>query len=232
MDLVDIATRWDAGFERCPSIVTLIRRGCKRCGKAVSLESPHCLGLGDEVTDPIEKTRHWPHMDPAVTPMAAIYMLRTVQQHHVQLSVMADVKASIIITAASILVTAFMALSSAVGAEPGVIVAAPLVLTSLGFAIFAVLPKASVNAGPAPGDPGFNLLFFNHFGRLTEDEFLDQMMGVIGDVENTYVHQIKDIYQLDAYLRASKYRYLRLSYFALFAGVTLGTVVEVVSVIV
>jgi hypothetical protein len=164
--------------------------------------------------------------------MAAIYMLRTVQQHHVQLSVMADLKSSILITAASILVTAFMALSSSVGLEPGVVAATPLVLASLGFAIYAVLPKASANAGPEPGTKGFNLFFFGHFGKLPEDEFVDQMMGVLGDPVDIYAHQLKDIYQLGMYLRMNKYRYLRLAYFSLFAGVVLGAVTEVVSLLV
>ena len=37
--------------------------------------------------------------------LPAVYMLRNVQQHHVQLSAMADLKASIVITAASIVLS-------------------------------------------------------------------------------------------------------------------------------
>jgi hypothetical protein len=184
------------------------------------------------MTDQIESHRHWPTVDPAVSPMAAIYMLRTVQQHHVQLSVMADVKASILITAASILITAFVALTSSIGIEPGIVAATPLILASLGFAIYAVLPKASADGGPDPGDPGFNLFFFGHFGKLSHDEFVDEMMNIIGDPEEIYLHQIKDIYQLGMYLRAGKYRYLRLSYFALFVGVAAGAITELAAIVV
>lgn len=176
--------------------------------------------------------RHWPPVDKAVSPMAAIYALRTVQQHHVQLSVMADVKASILITAASIIITAFVALTSSLGVEPGIVTAAPLVLASLGFAIYAVLPKAAPIGAPIPSGEAFNLFFFGHFGSLTQDDFEYQMMNVIGDPEMTYLHQVRDIYQLGVYLRDNKYRYLRLSYFALFAGVLLGSVTEVVALIV
>lgn len=174
----------------------------------------------------------WPPVPNAVSPMATIYMLRTVQQHHVQLSVMADVKASILITAASILVTAFVALTSSLGIEPGVVAATPLVLASLGFAIYAVLPKGVPAGGPRLGSHGFNLFFFGHFGTLSQDEFVSEMMNVISDPEDTYVHQIIDIYQLGAYLQSKKYRYLRWSYSALFIGVAVGAVTEIVAVLV
>ncbi len=182
-----------------------------------------------DTTDHIEATTRWPEFGPDVSPMAAIYMLRTVQQHHVQLSVMADLKASILITAASILVTAFVALSSSVGFEPGIVAAAPLVLASLGFAIYAVLPKASAHGGPKPGSSGFNLFFFGHFSELSQEEYIDEMMEIIGDPGQTYAHQVKDIYQLGMYLKTGKYRYLRYSYFALFAGIALGAIVELVA---
>lgn len=171
----------------------------------------------------------WPPVPNAVSPMATIYMLRTVQQHHVQLSVMADVKASILITAASILVTAFVALTSSLGIEPGVVAATPLVLASLGFAIY---PKGAPAGGPRLGAHGFNLFFFGHFGTLSQDEFVSEMMNVISDPEDTYVHQIIDIYQLGAYLQSKKYRYLRWSYSALFIGVAVGAVTEIVAVLV
>ena len=198
---------------------------------AVSLESTDPRVGGRTVTDQMETTKDWPQVDPAVSPTAAIYMLRTVQQHHVQLSVMADVKASILITAASIMVTAFVALTSSIGLEPGIVAAAPLVLASLGLAIFAVLPKASPNAGPEPDSADFNLFFFAHFGSLSSDEFADQMMSIIGDPKEIYLRQIKDIYQLGTYLRTNKYRYLRLAYLALFLGVVLGMTTEVVAYI-
>ena len=184
------------------------------------------------VADAAEPPRDFPPIDPAVSPISTVYMLRTVQQHHVQLSVMADVKASILITAASILITAFVALTSSLGIEPGIVAAVPFILASLGFAIYAVLPKGGGRDGPKPGTPGFNLFFFGHFGSLTEDEFTYAMMETIADTRTVYLNQIKDIYQLGQYLSASKYRYLRLSYFALFLGVVVGVITELVAVVV
>lgn len=179
------------------------------------------------VTDEIGASTRWPDIHGA-SPMAAIYMLRTVQQHHVQLSVMADFKASILITAASILVTAFVAVGSSVGVEPGIVAATPFVIASLGFAIYAVIPKASTGKSSGPGTSGFNLFFFGHFRDLSQDEYIDEMMEIIGDSSQTFAHQVKDIYQLGTYLSTSKYRYLRWAYLALFAGIVIGAITQLI----
>jgi hypothetical protein len=145
---------------------------------------------------------------------------------------MADFKASILITATSILVTAFAALTSSIGFEAGIVASTPFVLASLGFAIYTVIPKASSNNSNGPGSPGFNLFFFSHFGKLTQEEYIDEMMEVIADPVQTYAHQIKDIYQLGSYLSGAKYRYLRFAYVTLFAGIVLGAVVQLVDLVI
>ena len=129
--------------------------------------------------------------------------LRTAQQHHVQVSVMADVKANIIITASSIVLT-----------------------LALLFAIVAVLPKHRPLAWPAgtPKPSGFNLLFFGHFSSLPKQRFLTEMETVMESDAALYRAACEDIYGIGVYLNQYKYRYLRWSYFFFLAGFLLAAV--------
>ncbi len=178
------------------------------------------------LSDRIDATSRWDAVIDDSSQQAPVQLLRTVQQHHVQLSAMADFKASILITATSIIVTAFAALTSSIGLEAGIVAATPFVLTSLGFAIYTVIPKGSTDTKAGPGSPSFNLLFFAHFEKLEQQEYIDEMMEIIATPSQIYAHQIKDIYQLGKYLGESKYRYLRYAYATLFFGIVIGAVIQ------
>src|SRR5438105_11263651 len=68
-------------------------------------------------------------------------LLRTIQQHHVQLSVMADTKASILITISSIVLTIALTRSNDPILRPALLTIAFTALVSLVLAIIAVLPS-------------------------------------------------------------------------------------------
>jgi hypothetical protein len=155
---------------------------------------------------------------------AAIYMLRTTQQHHVQLSAMADIKANILITAASILLSASIALTSSDGFRLSLLVLSTGVVFGLFFAVLAVLPKFP----RAPRPPG-NLLFFGTFAHVAEDEFVDRLVRFTSDRRLVFQAQARDIHQLGSYLAASKYRWLRLAYVAFLVGLGGGALVELVT---
>src|SRR5437899_11654456 len=72
-------------------------------------------------------------------------LLRTAQQHHVQLSLMADTKASILITISSIVLTISLSRSGDPQLRPALLTLAAACLISLLLAIVAVLPTF---AGP------------------------------------------------------------------------------------
>lgn len=147
-------------------------------------------------------------------------LLRTAQQHHVALSSMADTKANIIITMSSIVLTVIL---SRLG-DPVIGVAALILgaftLVALLLAILAVLPKyrpPKLNAdGSLP--PGFNLLFFGHFGVLDRERYLHEMAGALARDGSPYATWALDIYSLGVYLAHHKYRYLRWSYLFFLAG--------------
>src|SRR5436190_22773574 len=76
-------------------------------------------------------------------------LLRTVQQHHVQLSLMADMKANILITISSIMLTIALARANDAQLRPALLTLAAACLISLVLAIIAILPTfARRRSGP------------------------------------------------------------------------------------
>ncbi|MGF1668303.1 MAG: Pycsar system effector family protein [Acidimicrobiia bacterium] len=154
---------------------------------------------------------------------ATIYMLRTTQQHHVQLSAMADIKANILITASSILLSVTIALLPTEGFRPSLALLATGVLVGLFFAVLAVVPKFG---RPKPADHRMNLLSFGSFAHIPEDDFIAALTELSKDADRVFAAQARDIHQLGSYLESSKYRWLRLAYLAFLAGLVGGGIVE------
>jgi hypothetical protein len=153
-------------------------------------------------------------------------MLRTAQQHHVQLSAMADTKASILITISSIVLTIALSRADEPILRPGLLTLAASSLLSLLLAIVAVLPTFAPRAVQR-GDARRNLLFFGHFGAMSEQEFLRQMEPLLRSDALIYEAMLRDLYGIGAYLYRKKYRFLRFAYVALLAGFIIATAVEV-----
>lgn len=166
----------------------------------------------------------------------ADYLLRTTQQHHVQVSAMADTKANIIITVSSIVLT--LALGSlADGSMPlhlwAMVALTFFTLVALLLAVLAVLPKY-VPVKLAPDEPlpdYFNLLFFGHFAHLSQERYLEEMHEVLANDEKIYDTLCKDIYGIGSYLHHRKYRYLRLSYLFFLVGFVLAAIAQLSSLL-
>jgi|SRR5687767_733820 len=155
------------------------------------------------------------------------HLLRTVQQHHVHLSALADTKAGLIITISSIVLTIALSRAGDPQLRAALLTLAVACLLALLLAIFAVLPTFAPSRGAKGGAVRRNLLFFGHFAALTEEEFLDEMEKVITDDTLLIESALRDIYALGVYLYRKKYRLLRMSYVALVTGFILATLVEV-----
>lgn len=153
-------------------------------------------------------------------------LLRTVQQHHVHLSAMADTKAGLIITISSIVLTIALSRAGDPQLRAALLTLAMACLLALLLAIFAVLPTFAPRR-TKNGVNYRNLLFFGHFAALSEEEFLDQMETVMTSDRLVYETALRDIYSLGTYLYRKKYRLLRMSYVALVTGFILATMVEV-----
>ena len=162
---------------------------------------------------------------------AADHLLRLVQQHHVQLSMMADTKANIIITVSSIILT--LALGHAVSAEYRLAMGVLSVFTliALLLSILAVLPKYRnfpQLEGPLP--PHFNILFFGHFSGLEQDRFLRELADAMRP-GRPYETVARDVYGLGRYLAAHKYPWLRLSYLFFLSGFVCACAIQAVNII-
>lgn len=150
--------------------------------------------------------------------------LRSAEQHHVQVSVMADVKANIIITASSIVLTLAFNRFNEPGYRHSLMILIPFITLALLFAIVAVLPKHRSLHWPegTPKPSMFNLLFFGHFASLPKQRFLTEMERVMQDDAQLYRTSVEDIYGIGVYLNGYKYRFLRWSYAFFLAGFLLA----------
>lgn len=153
-------------------------------------------------------------------------LLRTAQQHHVQLSVMADTKASILITISSIVLTIALSRSGDPQLRPALLTLAAACLISLLLAIIAVLPTFAGPRANARRSMTRNILFFGHFASMPEQEYLAAMERILSSDALIYETAVRDIHSLGVYLYRKKYRFLRFAYVALLVGFILATVVE------
>jgi len=151
-----------------------------------------------------------------------IYVLRTTQQHHVMLSMVADQKANIVLGAFLIFITVTQSLQ-----ENQSDYLVPLSILSAFFtlaAIFALLVISPRFRDPRPelGRPS-NLLFFGSFSVLKQEEYIDALNDNLQNNEQARKLIMKDIYQIGAVL-GKKYANLRLSYLSLGIGIVSSTI--------
>jgi hypothetical protein len=146
----------------------------------------------------------------------AIHLIRTTQQIQVQLSAMADAKASILMGATFVVFTITLNQTSKGYVAPEMLVLASFALASAALAVMAVLPAYK----PKPGAP-LNLLFFGSFTQLEQDDYIDKLVEHMADEEDVYRTMARDIYQNGAVLARKKYRFLSLAYRTFLAGLAL-----------
>ena len=157
-------------------------------------------------------------------------ILRTTQQHHVQLSVMADTKANILITVSSIILTLILGKMSDPALRAAMGTLAAFIFTALLLAVITVLPKyRPLRVAPgAPLPPNFNLLFFGHFAELPKDRFLGEIAKALKSDGSVYETMATDLYSIGYYLSRHKYFYLRLSYLFFLGGFVFACLAEAI----
>jgi hypothetical protein len=154
-------------------------------------------------------------------------MLRTAQQHHVQLSTMADTKANIIITVSSIVLTLSMGKVGEPEVRISVLTLTVFTLLALLLAILAVLPKyRPLHLSSTELPANFNLLFFGHFAELPRERYLREVARLLEPDGSPYAAVANDIYSLGSYLAHHKYRYLRLSYLSFLTGFIAASAIQ------
>lgn len=159
---------------------------------------------------------------------SAVYMLRTVQQHHVQLGIMADQKANILVGVCLVIVTVCL---SQVGKGPfppalGVWGLFSVFAAALG--IFAVMPRAPKMSITV--SPGSNLLFCGIYSHLSEKDFTDRMLAILQSDTMIYRAMIRDIHQIGQVLHLKKFRYIGYSYRVFVVGLVVSILTMVLDV--
>ncbi len=155
-------------------------------------------------------------------------MFRNVMRTHVELNLMADRKANIMIIVNNLLLGAIATiLLSKLDSNPHLIIPTiVLTIVSLTSLIFAVLvTRPSVNSGKFTKEDihnkKANLLFFGNFFNMKLDEFTWGMTELMNDKQYLYESMIKDFHQLGQVL-GRKYKYLRICYNIFMYGIIIA----------
>jgi hypothetical protein len=145
-----------------------------------------------------------------------VHLLRTTQQVQYQLSQMADQKASMLLG------ITFVIFTIAVGqTKAGVAPQLPLmILGAAAFAAAILTVSAVLPAIKAPpiSKGSENILFFDVFSRMSQDEYVALLLETVTDTRAVYEAFARDIYQNGHVLSVKKYRLLGYAYRVLLAG--------------
>jgi len=150
------------------------------------------------------------------------HLVRQTRMHHTHLSSMADMKANMLLTITSVVVTLSVGYITEPHLKWAIIVLIAFCLLTIGLATYAVMPKIPFLVNRETADitktPGFNILFFADFIRLSYEEFEMAMEEVMNDPSLTYQVQIRELYTLGTFLAKKKYLFLRLAYITFIIG--------------
>jgi hypothetical protein len=153
--------------------------------------------------------------DPQPYPANSVHLVRTAVLAHIQLSAMADHKASILMGAT------FVIFTITVGQIHGGSASLPLIILGAGAffsavcAILAVLPAIRYRK-EAP----LNLMFFGSFIQLDEEEYIERLTRTLRTEDGIYRTMARDIYQNGVVLGRKKYRLLAYAYRIFLGGLT------------
>ncbi len=152
--------------------------------------------------------------DPLSYPVNAAHMMRTAQLAQLQLSAMADAKASILMGAAFVIFTITIGQAGGGAAPIPLLILGGAAFFSAIFAVLAVLPMTKGKR--TSGRP--NLLFFGTFSQMEEEAFIDEVTARLRTEDSIYRTMARDIHQAGTVLQNKKYRLLGYAYRIFLAG--------------
>jgi hypothetical protein len=148
-------------------------------------------------------------------PANAVHMMRTAQLAQIQLSAMADAKASILMGAAFVVFTITIGQGRAGAAPLPLLILGGAAFLSAIFAVLAVLPMTKRRKKPQ-GEA--NILFFGVFSQMDEEAFIDAVTARLRTEDSIYRTMARDIHQAGTVLQNKKYRFLGYAYRIFLAG--------------
>ena len=157
-------------------------------------------------------------------PPNSIHAVRTAQQIHVALSQMADQKANMLLAATFLVFTIALGQARA-SAEPlPLLILGIFAFFSAALSILAVMPATRFRTGGR-----LNVLFFGSFEQLSEDEFLERVLGELKSEEGFMTIMLRDLYQNGVVLARKKYRLLAYAYRTFLVGLCFSFITFVLS---
>ena len=152
---------------------------------------------------------------------------RSAYRTQLDLTGLADMKANIMISINGLIITAIIATEGLLNFANDYIKLLPVLLLvvsimSLVFAMLSARPRVStfkVSADEMLSGKA-NLLYFNNFLQISEDQYAQAMSYAIDDVEIVYEMMSKHIYNMGIVL-SRKYFLLRISYSIFLGGIIL-----------
>ncbi len=151
-------------------------------------------------------------------------MFRIVLGNHLQMSMMADQKANMIITVCALILTLSIGRLQNTGLFYTVIVMVLTCVATMFFAILATIPKLPPRLTGQVDLRGrnFNVLFFGYFSQIDFETFFREIEVVVNDRNLVYESLAKDLYDLGLVLSNRKYKYIRISYQIFLFGLLLS----------
>jgi hypothetical protein len=147
-------------------------------------------------------------------PVNAAHLMRTTQLAQLQLSAMADTKASILMGATFVIFTITIGQAREGTAPLPLLILGGAAFFSAIFAVLAVLPMTKRRK--RTGEP--NILFFGVFTEMAEEEFIDAVTARVRTEDMIYRTMARDIYQNGMVLQRKKYRMLGYAYKVFLVG--------------
>ena len=147
-------------------------------------------------------------------PVNAAHLMRTTQLAQLQLSAMADTKASILMGATFVIFTITIGKAQGNTAPLPLLILGAAAFVSAIFAILAVLPVTR-RRKPTTKD---NILFFGVFSHMAEEVFIEEITSRLRSDHRIYRTMARDIHQAGSVLQKKKYRMLAYAYRTLLAG--------------
>lgn len=177
----------------------------------------------------VQEKRVESKLDP-IKPSAHLDQLfRQTRAYHAQLSQMADVKASMMLTLAALITTFSIRYLEDPYLRWPVIILVCCCLVTIVSAAYAVMPKLDLRQRPNLRDPHCNLLFFGTFVNLDYSEWAAEMNPVLQDPTVAYEAMMRDVYEMGVYLGRKKYRFIRIAYLAFLAGLLLSPLALIIA---
>lgn len=155
-------------------------------------------------------------------------LAENLQKYHMQLSIMADQKAQILLGVSSLLATFAInqlllgnltwSITGLLGAMIGAIVPA----------VMAIAPSVAAPQDNQPKQGLINPLFFGSYAHLTPTEFLEEMNTIIHSNDEIYKAMVMNAYYNGRVMADRKYSLITISYRIFLVGIVVGTAMAVI----